>query len=75
MYRDNSTTTLCPQDANSMAILFNLTTSAEHADSVSAGLTQNWNNLGAIAPELPDTISPFIGGLEVRAPLSSVRTC
>lgn len=66
LYKDNETTTLCPQDANSMAILYNLTTSAEQASSVSAGLTKNWNELGAVAPELPDTISPFIGSLEVR---------
>ena len=65
MYRDNDTTTLCPQDANSMAVLYNLTTSAEQADSVSKGLTKNWNDLGPVAPELPDTISPFISGLEV----------
>lgn len=48
-----------------MVILFNLTDSAERASSVSAGLTKNWNALGAVAPELPDTISPFIGSLEV----------
>ena len=65
MYRDNDTTTLCPQDANSMAILYNLVTSPEQADSISEGLTRNWNDLGAVAPELPDTISPFIGSLEV----------
>ncbi|KAH9856209.1 Six-hairpin glycosidase [Lenzites betulinus] len=67
MYRDNDTTTLCPQDANSMAVLFNLTTSAKQALSVSKGLTENWNDLGPIAPELPDTISPFISGLELQA--------
>ena len=65
MYRDNDTTTLCPQDANSMAVLYNLTLTAEQADSVSAGLQKNWNDLGPVAPELPDTISPFISGLEV----------
>ncbi|KAL4242799.1 alpha-L-rhamnosidase [Abortiporus biennis] len=67
MYRDNLTTTLCPQDANSMAVMFNLTTSPEQATSISKGLTKNWNDLGAIAPELPDTISPFIGSLELQA--------
>jgi len=71
MYRDNETTTLCPQDANSMAVLYNLTTSAEQANSVSEGLTANWNALGAIAPELPDTISPFIGSLELQAHFQS----
>lgn len=66
LYRDNSSTTLCPQDANSMSILYNLTTSAEQASRVSEGLEKNWNDLGPVAPELPDTISPFIGSLEVR---------
>lgn len=65
MYRDNQTTTLCPQDANSLAILYNLTTSAAQANSVSEGLTQNWNDLGAVSPELPDTIAPFVGSFEV----------
>ncbi|KAI0742508.1 Six-hairpin glycosidase [Daedaleopsis nitida] len=67
MFRDNDTTTLCPQDANSMAVLYNLTTSQEQAASVSKGLTKNWNDLGPVAPELPDTISPFISGLELQA--------
>ncbi|KAI0684564.1 glycoside hydrolase family 78 protein [Cytidiella melzeri] len=71
MYRDNDTTTLCPQDANSMAILYNITTSAEQANLISEGLTRNWNSLGAVAPELPDTISPFIGSLELQAHFQS----
>ncbi|KAI0790170.1 Six-hairpin glycosidase-like protein [Irpex lacteus] len=71
MYRDNDTTTLCPQDANSIAVLYNLTTSAEQANSISEGLTENWNSIGAIAPELPDTIAPFIGSLELQAHFQS----
>ncbi|OBZ74807.1 hypothetical protein A0H81_05206 [Grifola frondosa] len=71
MYRDNETTTLCPQDANSMAILFNLTTSPEQASSVSQGLMRNWNDIGPIAPELPDTIAPYISGLELQAHFAS----
>ncbi|KAJ6603318.1 glycoside hydrolase family 78 protein [Mycena vulgaris] len=67
MYRDNVTTTLCPQDANSFAVLFNITTSTDQATSISAGLEKNWNNLGPVAPELPDTISPFISGFELQA--------
>ncbi|KAF8894897.1 Six-hairpin glycosidase [Gymnopilus junonius] len=67
MYRDNQTTTLCPQDGNSFAVLFNLTTSLAQAQRVSDGLQKNWNELGPVAPELPDTISPFISGFEVQA--------
>ncbi|KAI0075157.1 Six-hairpin glycosidase [Panus rudis PR-1116 ss-1] len=71
MYRDNDTTALCPQDANAMAILFNVTNSSSQAASISEGLTKNWNELGAVAPELPDTISPFIGSLELQAHFES----
>lgn len=64
MYRDNLTTTLSPQDANSFAVLYNLTTSQEQANRVSEGLEKNWGDFGPVAPELPDTISPFISGFE-----------
>ena len=64
MYRDNESTTLCPQDANSFAVVFNLTT-PEQAASISDGLVKNWNELGPVSPELPDTITPFISGFEV----------
>ncbi|KAH9476632.1 hypothetical protein JR316_0010545 [Psilocybe cubensis] len=67
MYRDNQTTTLCPQDANSFAILFNLTEREEQKRMVSDGLVGNWNGIGPVAPELPDTISPFISGFEIQA--------
>ncbi|KAF9552097.1 glycoside hydrolase family 78 protein [Agrocybe pediades] len=67
MYRDNTTTTLCPQDANSFAVLFNVTMDDSQKSRVSAGLTQFWNDLGSVPPELPDTISPFISGFEIQA--------
>lgn len=66
MYRDNATTTLCPQDANSLAVLFNLT-NATQANLISKGLQKNWNDIGPVAPELPDTITPFISGFEVSS--------
>ena len=66
MYRDNTTTTSLPQDGNSMALLFNLTTSQAQKELISAGLLKNWVELGAVGPELPDMIVPFVGGLEVR---------
>ncbi|KAF7314962.1 Six-hairpin glycosidase [Mycena indigotica] len=67
MYRDNMTTTLTPQDANSLAILFNLTQTKEQAALISTGLEKNWNELGPVAPKLPDTISPFISSFELQA--------
>ncbi|KAG6809661.1 hypothetical protein H0H92_015283 [Tricholoma furcatifolium] len=44
-----------------------LTRSQEQMDSISEGLQGNWNNLGPVAPELPDTISPFIAGFKLQA--------
>ncbi|KAF2090412.1 glycoside hydrolase family 78 protein [Saccharata proteae CBS 121410] len=67
LYRDNGTLTpLHPQDANSMAILFNVSTPNTTA-TISTGLTNNWTPIGAIAPELPDNISPFISSFEIQA--------
>lgn len=65
LYRDNETTTLHPQDANSFAVLYNLTLNSSQVQNISEGLTKNWNELGPVAPELPDTIAPFIAGFEV----------
>ncbi|KAF8493309.1 Six-hairpin glycosidase [Gautieria morchelliformis] len=71
LYRDNETTTLHPQDANSFALLYNLTLNSSQAQRISEGLTKNWNDLGPVAPELPDTISPFITGFELQAHFTS----
>ncbi|KIY53443.1 Six-hairpin glycosidase, partial [Fistulina hepatica ATCC 64428] len=67
MYCDNATTTMHPQDGNSLAVLFNLTETTEQSKNVSEGLTQFWTDIGPLCPELPDTIIPFIGGFEVKA--------
>jgi glycogen debranching enzyme len=79
MYRDNATTDMHPQDTNSYAVLFNLTQTDNQKQRISEGLTQNWNEIGAVAPELPDNISPFIGSFEacsfhrIRRSLSDQR--
>ncbi|KAI1427104.1 Six-hairpin glycosidase-like protein [Xylaria sp. FL1777] len=66
-FRDNATdTTLHPQDANSLAILFNVTT-AKQDQSISSRLTENWNDIGAVSPELPGQISPFISSFEIQS--------
>ncbi|RYP03743.1 hypothetical protein DL764_004918 [Monosporascus ibericus] len=70
LYRDNETTAgarLFPQDGNSLALLYSLTTSREQSTAVSEALTRNWNNIGPVTPELPDTISTFISSVEVLA--------
>lgn len=76
-FRDNatSTTTIHPQDANSMAILFDLIPpSSGEAQSISNRLTQNWTPIGPSPPELPGNISPFITSLEVAAHLVAGQT-
>ncbi|KIJ30877.1 glycoside hydrolase family 78 protein [Sphaerobolus stellatus SS14] len=68
LFKDNNTdTTIYPEDGNSFAILYNLTMNNTQVQSVSEGLTKNWNNLGPVAPELPGTIAPFIAGFELQA--------
>ena len=67
LYRDNMTTTLHPQDGNALALLFNLTESSSQATLLSSALTRNWSPIGPLSPELPDTISPFISGIELLA--------
>jgi hypothetical protein len=65
LYKDNETTTLHPQDGNSLAILFNITDTDDQIQSISEGLTSFWTDIGPLSPELNDTIIPFIGGFEV----------
>jgi neutral trehalase len=68
LYRDNdSPTSIHPQDGNSLAVLFNLTTSARQNKAISKGLTRFWTPIGPLSPELNDTIIPFVGGFEVLA--------
>lgn len=66
LFKDNDTSTLHPQDGNSLAVLFNLTNNASQIKAVSDGLTQFWTPIGPLSPELNDTIIPFVGGFEVN---------
>ena len=64
-YRDNDTaTTLHPQDANSMALLFGLAPSQDVA-SITSRLVENWTPIGPQTPELPYNICPFISSFEL----------
>ncbi|RDW62430.1 putative alpha-l-rhamnosidase protein-2 [Coleophoma cylindrospora] len=74
-FKDNATATaLHPQDANSMALLFNVIDSDEKAQSISSKLTNNWTPIGAVAPELPENISPFISSFEIQGHLAIGQT-
>jgi hypothetical protein len=73
-FKDNATATkLHPQDANSMAILFDVVDSTK-AQSISSKLLKNWGPIGAVSPELPGNISPFISGFEIAAHFSIGQT-
>ncbi|KAF2796916.1 glycoside hydrolase family 78 protein [Melanomma pulvis-pyrius CBS 109.77] len=75
-FKDNATaTTLHPQDANSMAVLFGIVNATDPiAESISTRLTENWSPIGAVAPELPGNISPFISSFEIQAHLTLDQT-
>lgn len=66
-FKDNATdTTLHPQDANSMAILFGVVDS-DRAATISDKLTKNWTPIGAVAPELPENVVSFISSFEIQS--------
>ncbi|KAF7327050.1 Glycoside hydrolase family 78 protein [Mycena kentingensis (nom. inval.)] len=68
MFHDNDDpASIFPQDGNSLAVLFNLTTSDAQNKAISKGLTRFWTPIGPLSPELNDTIIPFVGGFEVQA--------
>lgn len=51
-----------------MSILFGVvdpTSSTAH--NISTNLLKNWTPIGAVAPELPENISPFISSFEIQA--------
>ncbi|KAJ5720161.1 hypothetical protein N7493_007039 [Penicillium malachiteum] len=66
-FKDNATdTTLHPQDANSMAVLFGVVDS-ERAQSISDKLILNWTPIGPDSPELPDNVVTFITSFEIQS--------
>jgi hypothetical protein len=69
-YHDNPTSTLVPQDGNSLAVWFGLVDNASQASTLLATLHNNWNTYGSQTPEGDPTksmISPFPGSMEVVA--------
>jgi hypothetical protein len=58
-----------------MAVLFGVVNaSSSTASSISTRLTDNWSPIGAVAPELPENISPFISSFEIQAHLTVGET-
>jgi Bacterial alpha-L-rhamnosidase C-terminal domain len=74
-FKDNATaTTLHPQDANSMSILFDVVDTTAKAENISSNLLKNWTPIGAVTPELPGNISPFISSFEIQAHFTITQT-
>jgi hypothetical protein len=69
-YRDNPTSTLHPQDGNSLAVWYGIASPAQAA-RVSTALTANWNRYGATTPEKNGEIGTFPGSMEVQAHLQA----
>jgi hypothetical protein len=69
-YRDNPTSSLHPQDGNSLAVWYGLAP-ADRASRISASLRQNWNTYGATTPEKNGEIGTFPGSMEVQAHLAA----
>jgi hypothetical protein len=57
-----------PEDGNSLALFYNMATS-EHIPLISKQLTMNWGPIGAICPELPGNIVPYVESMEVKGHL------
>lgn len=69
-YRDNDTSTsLHPQDANSMALLFSVAPSSQ-VPGITSALVDNWTPIGPVTPELPHNVSPFISSFELLGRLA-----
>jgi len=71
-YKDNPTSTLYPQDGNSLAVWFGVTASPNQAKSISYVLNENWNDLGSRGPEFTfgtgtPRISTFAGSMELMS--------
>ena len=66
-YKDNPSSSLHPQDGNSLAVWYGVVPSAAQATSIVAELRGNWGSLGAQTPEFSGNISPFAGSMEVYA--------
>ncbi|KAJ9648948.1 hypothetical protein H2199_000861 [Coniosporium tulheliwenetii] len=58
---------LYPQDGNVAAINFNLTNSRAQALTIVENLSRRLTQYGSPAPELPGSISAFVGSQELRA--------
>ncbi|QKX55422.1 uncharacterized protein TRUGW13939_02515 [Talaromyces rugulosus] len=62
-----------PEDGNSMALYFDGANSS-YAARISKQLTTNWGPIGAVTPELPGNIVPFVESYEIKGHLAIRET-
>jgi hypothetical protein len=71
LYRNvpsGTSSTLYPQDGNSLAVWFGLVDSATKATAISRALSTRWTSVGALTPEKSaSSVHPFPGSMEVQA--------
>jgi hypothetical protein len=69
LYRDNPTSTVYPQDGNSLAVWYGLTDSQAKNTSIARTSQARWNQYGARTPEKANggAIGTFPGSMEVQA--------
>lgn len=70
-YKNSDTDgSIYPQDANSMALLYNVA-DLSTVSSISDRLTTNWGPVGAVAPELPGNLIGFGQSFEVKGHIAA----
>ncbi len=69
LYKDNPSSTLYPQDGNSLAVWFGLTDSQAKNTTITGTLAARWERYGALTPEKNSggAIGTFPGSMEVQA--------
>ena len=75
-YKDNPTSTIYPQDGNSMAVWFNVTNENTDKIRILNNLKSNWNEIGSVSPEWryqgkTRAIGTFPSSMEVLARLAT----
>lgn len=66
LFRENETSTVYPQDGNAFAVIAGVANSSQ-GTVISKNLADRWTSIGAPAPELSTTISPYVSGFELRS--------
>jgi hypothetical protein len=59
-----------PEDGNSLALYYDMA-SPSYIQNISTHLTTNWGPIGALCPELPNNIVPYIESMEVKGHLAA----